>query len=318
MLQNSINDIWKPKINFFKNGKKYFSCPYLKKEISWSLQTINLGFMPITLNVCEMRGPGEITARGYGLSIFFKKSLTCAFAEAWERMWMMYLITEKIGDFSKFSSSNGFSAGETAEKAIASSKEELIERFLFLKAWQEMQGWILCPVKSIKGKILCSLLFKQGWHVRLFRITDQLLGGVLVGLAQHKTFGSVFDCIYIQDNKNISKAELKVISSIIKSASCNKKLEFDICWELPDHGKPTDHGYFYRNPDHVKAFEFLEHKSSQKSLSNIREPLNIQSELIFGVSDFPALAVSYCNDWPQLRWGKQAIKGKNPWPHPLA
>lgn len=311
---------WKPSHHFLKNGSAKFFCPIINKENSvfWSFTRIRLGKYPISFIQCKMSG-FSTNSCGYGSSILINNALIASFAEAWERLWMLFLTSDNNTQFGKFTSSNGFAAGATEKLAITSSRYELIERYLFLRAWHEMKGWQKYSANGFKSRFLSLILSANNWHLNLYKISDNNLGSTLAGLAYNKQFGAIFDCIYLQDKNKFKKNESKLLSSLIRSAALQSKYPLDMNWNLPEKGQPIDHSKFYRNPENSKAFDFLKNIESQKkNFIFMSEYDNIKSKLILDVTNFPAVAVSYNDDWPELRWGTRSIMGENPWPHPLA
>jgi len=311
--------VWKPDLLFFRCGEFHFHSPLIRKAepIQWKFKQIKKTAYPITVTQCEFDGFG-IKMSGFGDGVFLKNSLIQSFAEGWERLWMRYLTQSGNTLFSGLENSNGYAAGRTSKEALGCSRGELIERALFLEAWTTRRGWRPYQPRSIRSKILRAIIKAQGWRARFFLFSDKNLGFVLGGLVQHKQLGAVFDAVYISDISLTSFFELKLLRSLIRCSPIKTLVASDLDWSLPQDGIPQDHAKYYADPGKTQAFEFLDNPKSAEGISNLPSPSEIISKIIVPASEFPAVAVSFHPEWPKLQWGKQSIRGDNPWPHPLA
>ncbi|MBI4925719.1 MAG: YcaO-like family protein [Bdellovibrio sp.] len=208
--------IWKPALSFFRRQTHSFFNPLTtsKEVITWQLKQISTKLMPISLSLCEIKGLGY-SAFGSGESFWLKHAFEKAFAESWERLCLSYLSNHANKKLSEhISSSNGFAAGRDVKQALKNSREELIERAVFMNAWKHQIGWNPYALHKIQSKMIEKLFNKFEWKFKFFKITDQHLGSVLTGFAFHSSFGCVFDCCYNGEDKI---SELKVIRSLGKS-----------------------------------------------------------------------------------------------------
>lgn len=310
---------WKPDLLFFRRGASSFCNPSTRRteSIRWTFKQIKKFTYPITVTHCGLEGFGTKMS-GFGDGLFLKDSLIQSFAEGWERLWMRYLTQNGNTLFPGLENSNGYAAGRTSQEALDRSKGELIERALFLEAWTTRRGWCPYQLRGIWGKILCAILKAQGWRTRFFLFSDKNLGFVLGGLIQHKQFGAVFDAVYISDVSSISPFESKLLRSLIRCSPVKALAVSDLSWPLPQDGVPQDHSKYYADLANAKAFEFLDNPQSAEGDFDLPNPSEIVSKIIVPASQFPAVAVSFHPKWPKLKWGKQSIRGDNPWPHPLA
>ena len=309
---------WNPDYSFLSQVKCPFFDPYgMRQETAeWQFENIKTG-LPISFTICKMTALG-ISVSGYGDSVFLKSAMVQSFAEAWERLWMLYLKKNGPERFSNVSSSNGFAAGASLTDATNASKEELIDRAILMNAWEKQTGWKPHRLKGVRSRGLASLMLSRGWDLRFYKISDSSLGAILVGLGVHKTNGAIFDSCFLSPKKKETALEIKVVRSLLKSMSFHAVLGNDPNWRFPEEGDPMDHWIFYKNPDHQKAFHFLQQDVAAEGIIELSRPELITTEAVFQERGFPVVAVSRHPDWPSLRWGKNSISGINPWPHPLA
>lgn len=311
--------IWKPDLLFFRCGKFHFQSPFTHRAepVQWKFRQIRKNGYPITVTQCEFDGLG-INISGFGDSIFLKNSLTQSFAEGWERLWMRYLTQSANTLFPGLENSNGYAAGRTFQEALDRSRGELIERALFLEAWVTRRGWWPYRLGGIRSKMMKLILKAQGWRTRFFLFSDKNLGFVLGGLIQHDQLGSVFDAVYISDTSSVSSYELKLLRSLIRCSPVKALAVSDLHGSLPQEGIPQDHSKYYADPNNAQAFQFLDDPQSAEGIFDLPDPSEIVSKVVTPPTEFPAVAVSFHAGWPKLQWGKQAVRGDNPWPHPLA
>lgn len=295
-------------------------CPFSGEQqtITWSIHSLSAGLLPISLVHCHMEGM-DCESDGYGDSIFFNNSLTQAFAESWERLWMRRLKAAPLASPANIQNSNGFACGSTVEQALTKSQEELIERAIFLKAWENQEGWSSIPPLGFRNAIFSTLLSRQGWRMQFFQIIEAELGDLICGLGTKEGGGILFDCCYSPHSKPIQVAQSKVLRSLLRISLVTDH-NSKIINALPENAIPEDHSAFYRDPNHFKAFDFLERLNKQPP-----RPIKLgyydgtSSKLLIATKDFPFVALSTNPRWPQLSWGYQSLQGnKNPWPHPLA
>jgi hypothetical protein len=280
-----------------------------REDLSWSIITIPSKFLPISVVACRLVGMGH-TVFGYGDSLFYTDSLTQAFAEAWERLWFE-LTRQHSSD-----SSNGFACGATPAAAEDAARAELIERSIYLTAWNTRRGWSPIPTAGIFNHILTSSLEAMGWKLSLFRLSETKLGDVICGLGTRPQGGILFDCCYRRPGISENRVQTKILRSLLRTA-----LALDhrpvVYAPLPKHGGPSAHQEFYMEPAHSAAFDFLSAQDSVKlEIGGYEET---ESRIIADVKNFPCVASASNPRWPRLAWGEESlIVGGNKWPHPLA
>lgn len=315
---NSFSEkIWGPPLSFFRGGNATISIPLTGKQemIAWKFSQIQYWKSPLSFVSCTMNSLG-IEAKGFGDSFLTKNSMIQAFAEAWERLWMSFLTKNKPAGFPEVYSSNGLAAGKTGELALIHSRYELIERTLFLIAWRNQCGWAPYKIRGSLSKALNMFLENQGWQTQFYRICDNALGAILAGFAQHSKNGVVCDTVFVHHSPK--SAELKLLRSLMRGLLRKLDISEVRNFEMPERGKPEDHAIYYSRPENGEAFAFLNLPKCHTRIVEIPGDSGIISRLIVPASLFPAVAISYNPNWPELCWGRQCVQGKNPWPHPLA
>lgn len=321
MTQQPETHVWNPSVFWLRQGQARLNIPNSTRSesITWSFLTMPLQYAPITLVECKMSGFG-ISVSGFGDGMLIKGAMIRAFAEAYERLWMLHLGDELNDLFGSkgITSSNGFAAGPTAESALSNSRGELMERALMIEAWQSMRGWNRYSLTSALSKALAAVLEFHGWKIQTFHLREKDLGSALVGIARHPQHGATFDSKWIPANQTAKQVELKLLRSILKIVR-KKPVHSSEHSDFPEKGIPNDQARFYSDLSHcAQAFSFLENSSDQNEVITLSEPEKIISKLVIEATLFPAVAVSAHHNWTPLTWGKQSIRGKNPWPHPLA
>lgn len=300
--------------------------------VTWKFTRYKGSLLPFFVYSCHLNAWG-LNSIGSGRAATPDDAARKAFAEAWERLWMK-TISDGLSvfpqpEFDRFklcSSSNGFAAGATAEMAAANSRTELIERAIFLQAWQSMSGWKRIAIRGIRSKVLALAMAAKGWKTYLFEIESNC-GLAMACLLLNPNLGATFD---IALGTNPRETEIALLNSVVTST-------FTITKDpgrnpLPLSGAPEDHFLFYTNPQNLEAFDFLTKPvrvgntsfkevlptDLKTSAIQLPEPGRILTQEIVSAGTFPAVARSYNPEWQQLSWGKMSIKGTNLWPHPLA
>lgn len=280
-----------------------------QEDLSWSIITIPSKFLPISVVACRLAGMGH-TVFGYGDSVFYTDSLTQAFAEAWERLW--FDVARKHSS----ETSNGYACGSTPAAAEDAARAELIERSIYLTAWNAGRGWTSIPKAGLFNHILASSLEAMGWTLSLYRLSETKLGDVICGLGTRAQGGILFDCCYRRPGISESKVQTKVLRSLLRTALALDRSPVAYA-PLPKHGGPSAHQEFYMEPAHRAAFEFLSAQDPVKlEIGGYEET---QSRIIVDIKHFPCVAYANNPRWPRLAWGEESlIEGGNKWPHPLA
>jgi len=278
--------------------------------IKWNFQRIKSFKLPFYFYKCEMSG-WENHANGFGYDRNELLAIVKSFNEAWERICLQSVV--RSPDFGKqiVDSSNGFAAGSTNQMAIENSLQELIERAAVVLSWQEMKSWEKTKCIASFYRLSSFCMYLLGWRLHLFDISTNL-GLVKAILGIHNEFGAVFDSSFADKAKAV---EDNLIMSICRQIDSRKK---SLRHEFPFFGIPSDHSFFYSNPNNLTAFDHLLHPKENPQSFFLEHENSIQTQLLVPVSDFPAVAMSFNEKWPRLKWGMQSIKGINPWPHPIA
>jgi hypothetical protein len=211
--------------------------------------------------------------------------------------------------------SNGFAAGKTNEDARFRARLELLERAIFLKAWQEKSGWKKASADNLKSRILSSFMRLRGWRSYLFEIESNC-GTVLALLMVHEKFGVRFDTKFLSDEQSVAN----LFYSVIRMTLSQNRRQVD---SMPESGSPMDHLAFYSLEKNKVAFDFLIQTYRSKGKIKVHKlqlefPEQVHTELLVEVGDFPAVARACHPTWDKLSWGMQSVKGLNQWPHPLA
>ena len=316
---------WQPSLAWFRKGSTNVTLDGVLVPLTWHFEHVSPGNLGFAFIQCHLEGAGT-TTEGQGYALNATVAMRQAFAEAWERLWVIRAANGHISGVGLVTSSNGFAAGATDDDAIAAARGELIERALLLAAWRSRSGWQ--PRKKVVGvaaRLLAALLRGHGWSLSLFRLDGGQLGSVLAGLARHEQQGAVFDTVYLPDSMDDGRHMAKLVRSLLRST----------LFTAPDHhtsqafplgGKPEDHAFFYRQPSNAAAFAFLDGVIASSGKLTLPEPESLQINLLASAGLTPAVAVATHPTWPTLSWGQHSIdaqtgpnqEGGNPWPHPLA
>lgn len=287
------------------------------EELRWSIQVVPTRLLPISVVECRMAGMGRV-AFGYGDSLFYEDSLTQAFAEAWERLWLDALREIPSPDGRLRSSSSGFACGATPAEAELAARSELIERAVYLKAWNERLGWEPIQPAGLLNRVLAVFLENFGWDVALYRLTEAKLGNILCAFGTRTAGGVLFDCAHQREGAEQGQTLTKVLRSLLRSAVVleNKTIPYE---PLPERGTPGSHRAFYMEPGNASAFDFLTKRESPARQIELGGYDATQSAVVVDIEGFPCVASAVNASWPSLNWGRESLKeGGNPWPHPLA
>ncbi|UPT74967.1 MAG: YcaO-like family protein [Elusimicrobiota bacterium] len=258
------------------------------------------------------------TAYGYGDSLLYADSLTQAFAEAWERLWFEHLRDCPNGTGAPLRSSNGFACGATPQEAEASARAELIERAVYMTAWDARKGWVPIQTTGLLNRVLVTSLEVLGWKIKLFRLSEEKLGDVICGLGTRKSGGVLFDCVYQRHGVGMGQAQSKVLRSLLRSAVVLSNSPASYA-PLPERGAPSSHRDFYMEPGNLAAFDFLNAKDAPAEGIILGGYDDTETRVLVDIEGFPCVASATNPRWPILSWGKESLKeGGNPWPHPLA
>lgn len=317
-MKSNGSSRWSLDLSFIRKGAASVKSPLdgANMDLRWSILSVPTGVLPISVVECSLSGLGR-TVHGYGDSLFYRGSLTQAFAEAWERLCFEFYRDDPSTDPAAATSSNGFACGATARDAVEAARAELVERAVLLAAWHDRRGWTRDVPTGYLPRVLASLLESRGWGVSLFRIAEQRLGYVYCAFGM-RPGGVLFDSCYQRPGMSPSGAQTKVLRSLLRSAVIQGKLPASPA-PLPESGGPEAHRSFYADPAHAAAFEFLQ------GLEENAEPVElggygaVRTSVLEDVPRFPRVAVASNHRWPRLAWGRESIQeGGNEWPHPLA
>lgn len=309
-VSNKTRSLWNPTLSLLRSGTASFE----KAPVHWRFTELTIPKIPMAFVECRLTFAG-VEAVGLGDSVFFKKAAIKALAEAWERAWMRKLYE---GGRVEIKSSNGFAAGRTAQDAVMSARAECAERAIFLSAWEQQRGWQGVSCKGVAANLLLSFLSQRAWKTSFYRIDGGSTGQVVAGLSVHPEFGAVFDTKFAGSVADASCFK-GLVRSLLRMAIVQERIGVDKTFTLAESAAPFDHMKFYRDPEHLKAFDFLRGIDATQSLDfDSGEKGRTNCEILCDVSELPAVAYAYNNQWPMLQWGTKAIRGKNNWPHPLA
>lgn len=318
-MKSSGSSNWSLDLNLIRKGGAQIKSPLTGRteQLNWSVIKVPAKLLPISVVECRFVGMGR-TVFGYGDGLLYTDSLTQAFAEAWERLWFDLLRDGPYGADGALRSSNGFACGATPQEAEAAARSELIERAVYLTAWNTRNGWI--PIKStgLLNRVLLTSLDVLGWEIALFRLSEETLGDVICGLSTRKTGGVLFDCVYQRQGVAMGQAQSKVLRSLLRSAVvlANSPASFA---PLPERGGPRSHSDFYMDPANLVAFDFLKERISTAERIKLAGCDHTETRVLVDIEGFPCVAAATNPLWPVLSWGKESLKeGGNPWPHPLA
>jgi len=318
-MKSSGNSRWSLDLNLIRKGVAQIKSPLtgLPEQLTWSIVTVPAKLLPISVVECRLVGMGR-EAFGYGDSLLYTDSLTQAFAEAWERLWLDILSDRALEAGKPLSSSNGFACGATLQESEAAARAELIERAVYLTAWNTRKGWAPIQSTGLMNRVLLASLDAFDWEIKLFRLSEVKLGDVICGLGLRKTGGVLFDCAYQRPGVAMGQALSKVLRSLLRSALVLKNSPA-LYAELPEHGAPHSHRDFYAEPTNLAAFDFLNEKEAPAERIELGGYDDTETAILVDVEGFPCVASAMNAHWPILRWGRESLKeGGNPWPHPLA
>lgn len=318
-MTSAGNNRWALDLGRIRRGSARIHSPLNGEsvDLTWGVRSVAARLLPISIVECRITGMGR-TAHGYGDSLFFNDSLTQAFAEAWERLWFEVLQVPLASEGSPVSSTNGFACGATPAEAAEAARSELIERAIFLAAWNSRAGWSPFEPTGFMGGVFLASLGYLGWETKLFRLSERTLGDVMCALGIRREGGILFDCCYRHPGMSLELARSKVLRSLLRSA---------VIWThapptyapLPALGGPSSHQSFYANPAHRAAFDFLAAQKTPTALLEIGGYDEVTSRTLLDIDGFPSVALATNPRWPRLCWGQESIsKGGNVWPHPLA
>jgi len=264
-----------------------------------------------------MSGMGQ-EASGYGDGLFYRTSLAQAFSEAWERLWMKTLRILPPIEGVQTQNSNGFASGRTPEEALRAARGELIERAVFLTAWNNRDGWSSTSEKGLRNHILTACLAHLGWRTSLYRLREARLGDVICGLATQTRGGAIFGSCYRHPEMNLASAQSKALRSMLRTAVALDKMP-DRYAPLPENGGPESHRDFYMKPEHLEAFAFLNTLPKPPTKIELGAYDDTIAQVLIDIEGFPYVAAATNPCWPRPDWGRGSIvPGGNPWPHPLA
>lgn len=265
---------------------------------------------------CKMTVDGEAVA-GYGDRLLRHGACVVAFAEAWERFHLDHVTAEVLQDAPPPSSSNGVAAGPTDAAALEWARRELVDRTLFLSAWQTMTG--LNPIErtGFAASALAAMISSQGWTPRLYAVSSpDVPETCIAAFAFHPTFGLAFDSLATGPWEHPATATRRAMALLLRVVDYRTRIHAP-GFELPIDGGPEDHARFYTDPGRAAEVRDLlgAFRPGQVRLAT---PGATRSVLLWSAGEFPAVAYAYNKSWPRLLWGRRSIEGTNPWPHPLA
>lgn len=318
-MKSSGNSRWSLDLHLIRKGAAQIRSPLtgLAEKLSWSIRTVPAKLLPISVVECRLVGMGR-EAFGYGDSLLYTDSLTQAFAEAWERLWLDLLRDQPGGDGKLRRSSNGFACGATPQEAEAAARAELIERAIYLTAWNARKGWAPIQAAGLMNGVLLAVLDACGWEISLFRLSEAKLGDVICGLGTRKTGGALFDCAYQRAGVAMGQAQSKVLRSLLRSALVLKNSPASYA-ALPERGSPRSHREFYMAPANLAAFDFLNEAGAPAGRIELGGYDDTETAVLVDIDRFPCVASAANPRWPVLGWGRESLQeGGNPWPHPLA
>lgn len=309
---------WTLDLSLIRRGSARIVSPLNRasEDLSWHVKALPTKLLPISVVECSLTGLGR-TVRGYGDGLTYTESLTQAFAESWERIWFDALAGSD-GAGPEFRSSNGFAAGPTPDDARASARAELIERAVFLQAWDTRKGWERIEVEGLLPRVLDAALTAVGWQISLFRLTERRLGEVICGLGLRRQGGVLFDSSYRHPGRALGDTQAKVLRSLLRSALVLEQSPAAFA-PLPQSGDPSSHREFYVAAENLPAFDFLSEPHLDTDTLEVGGYDDIDSKVVVDIDGFPCVASARNPQWPQLCWGRESIRaGGNQWPHPLA
>lgn len=312
------NDRWQLDPDLIRRGGADIASPFDGRgaEVRWVVNRVPCGALPASVVECRMSALGHVV-NGLGDALFFRDSLTQCFAEAWERLWLQEWTRRRATDGAS-SSSNGWASGATAEDAAQSARSELIERAVFLRAWDLRAGWMEVPVRGLLNQVRAASLERLGWRVSLFRLTEVRLGEVYCGLGTRDQGGIVFDACHRRPSLSEAAAQAKVLRSLLRSGVLFDSMPAGDDG-LADRGGPQSHKDYYRNPSRAAAFDFLSAWPQPDTTISLSKYDGIETQNVVSLSGYPFVARATNPCWPELRWGRESlVEGGNPWPHPLA
>ena len=313
----SPSNNWNPCNKFLNSGKAFFFRQIENKEyeINWKF-TIYNSKSPFSLVKCEIQG-FSVRAQGFGddirVDVAFKKGL----AEAWERLWMFRLSTLKLNYYPNIKNSNGFASGRTVKEAINSSKNELIERKLFMASWEDFGSWTPYKLKHLFSKLLSTFFKKNGFELHFYKINNNL-GEFIVGCSRKR--GLYFDSIFF-DEKYYKESERKLLGSLMRSFWKEEIFSLDSCVDietLKSSSDMSDHIRFYLNPNNHSVLRDISLSAIDGNKIIIRDIEKINTIVVTETSAFPAVAYSFNPRWQNISWGKDYFENRSvKWPHPL-
>lgn len=313
--------IWRATSAFLSSGSADLPASIVGSlSLKWTFSTpkkFSMFSIKPTIVSCKM-STGSFETHGTGESLSLRSAIIRAFAESWERIWLKFVAQGMVPGVEGAATSNGFAAGPSDSSALDRARGEIIERAVMLEAWRNMSGWQPLRSLSLVEHVLVSNVERQGWKVQCFLLRSDYRHVVLAVLATSPKFGAVFDCVYGGIDKPRRAAQRRLITSLGRmTAFAESSVALDDK-ALPDVGCPADHREFYRKPENLQAFAFLDNPASASGIQNIPQLSSVVVRLLHPAGRFPAVAAAWQRDLPQLNWGSLSIGGKNRWPHPLA
>ncbi len=290
---------WDPSLEFF------LKCSY--QDITWQLKSFSESTFPLNFIECKMQRLEQISL-GYAVESSQDLAVKKSFAEAWERLCFSNIYSENNLEFRNTS---GFAAGDSLAMASKNAKEELIERAVFLTAWQSQSGWRKVNFSKLKTRYLKFALSLKGWKLDLYDLKSSE-GIVKCLVARHKDRGLVFDSAFCE---NSFSTELKLLNSVLKNIFLPSVNPIN---KLTENSRPIDHAKFYASPEHLKSLDFLSLDLNAGVVFKLENPELLETNVIYDEEDFPTVVACSHPTWPKISWGTNSIQGKNPWPHPLA
>ncbi|MDX6769067.1 MAG: YcaO-like family protein [Elusimicrobiota bacterium] len=317
-MKSAGSSRWSIDLSFIRKGSARIRSPLTggAEDLRWSIFTVPSKLLPISIVGCRLTGMGR-EAEGIGDSLMYTDSLTQAFAEAWERLWLDLLRDRPIGSTGLPRSSNGFACGATPGEAEASARAELIERAVYLTAWNSRKGWEKVPTAGLLNRAHLASLEYLGWGIDLFRLSEVRLGDVICGLGRGAADGVLFDCCYQRPGVPLKDVQSKVLRSLLRSAVVRDGKPSSYA-PLPASGGPESHRSFYMNPENRAAFKFLESRHGTAEPIEVGGYDDVETSVLVDIEGFPCVAAATNPHWPRLSWGSESLQeGGNPWPHPL-
>lgn len=300
---------------------RFFKIDSKEIELNYTFSAFRATFKKLHFIECSINC-GEKSSFGYGEDFFSNRARAKAFSESWERFWMRYGNELIPGmDLSLIRNSNGFAAHPDTQKSILNSKLELIERAEVLSSWQRPGIWK--REKPFHIDLINSILNIQlamGWTFEIYTISSFEEYETRIALLTHPDQGVFFDsaCLKKSNATLLSriKTDLKLLNSTIRTLPFfpHQMKSLD---DMPLEASPDHHLNFYRNINHISAFDI--HRKNSGSGKGVLKDLDLlKTNIIFQGQGLPTVCYSVHPNWPRLSWGKNSMKPNDIWPHPIA